>query len=111
MLAAAILKVVGEQIGSVIGGQITLQEDFTEDLEKMKMALESVEALLQDAERRSITDEPTRLWLKRLKVAMYAISDMIDEFDADTEAITQPSARKVCRRYHEFVFHVMHRSA
>ncbi|KAM0920468.1 hypothetical protein ACQ4PT_007489 [Festuca glaucescens] len=90
MLAAAILKVVGDQIGSAIGGQITLQKNFDEDLKKMKMALESVDAVLDDAERRSIMDRSTRLWLKRLKDLMYVVSDMIDEFEADT----QPSARK-----------------
>jgi hypothetical protein len=96
MLAAAILKVVGDQIGSAIGGQIKLHKDFTKDLKKMKMALETVEAVMEDAERLSVTDKLTRLWLKRLKDAMYAISDMIDEFESDSEAITKPSARKVC---------------
>ncbi|XP_047043901.1 disease resistance protein RGA2-like [Lolium rigidum] len=90
MLAAAILKVVGDQIDLAIGRQITLQKNFDEDMKKMKMALESVDAVLEDAERRSITDKSTRLWLKRLKDFMYVISDMIDEFEADTE----PSARK-----------------
>uniref|UniRef100_A0ACD5W6N2 Uncharacterized protein n=1 Tax=Avena sativa TaxID=4498 RepID=A0ACD5W6N2_AVESA len=94
MLAAALLKVVADQIGSVIGGQIALQKNLSQDLEKMKMALESVEAVLEDAEARSITDRSTGLWLKRLKVAMYAISDMIDEFDAGTQAITRPSKQK-----------------
>jgi hypothetical protein len=101
MLAAAILKVVGDQIGSAIGGQIKLQKNFDEDLKKMKKALESVEAMLEDAGRRSITDKATLLCLKRLKDVMYAISDMIDEFEADTKAITQPSSRKVrlrCRK-------------
>ncbi|VAH22682.1 unnamed protein product [Triticum turgidum subsp. durum] len=45
-------------------------------------------------ERQSITDELTGLWLKRLKDFLYEVSDMIDEFEADTQAITQPSARK-----------------
>ncbi|KAM0860311.1 hypothetical protein ACQ4PT_046629 [Festuca glaucescens] len=94
MLAAAILKVVGDQIGSAIKAEITLQNNFDKELKKMQMALESVEAVLKVAERQSITDEPTLLWLKRLKGAMYVISDMIDEFEADTQAITQPSARK-----------------
>ncbi|KAI5020777.1 hypothetical protein ZWY2020_045665 [Hordeum vulgare] len=94
MLATAILKVVGEQICSVIGGQIALKMNFDEDLNKMNMVLERIDALLEDAERRSITDKSTRLWLKRLKDFMYEISDMIDEFEADTQAIIQPSARK-----------------
>ncbi|CAM0958381.1 unnamed protein product [Alopecurus aequalis] len=66
----------------------------------MKMALESVEALLEDAGRRSITDERTRLWLKRLKDAMYAISDMIDEFEADTQISTLPSNHKFSLKKH-----------
>ncbi|KAF6992473.1 hypothetical protein CFC21_009459, partial [Triticum aestivum] len=94
MLAAAILKVVGDQVGSLIGGQIALQMNLDRDLKKMKMALESVEAVLKVAERRSITDELTGLWLKRLKDFLYEVSDMIDKFEADTQAITQPSARK-----------------
>jgi hypothetical protein len=97
MIAAGILKVVSDQICSAIEGQIKLQQDFTEDLEKMKMMLESVEALLEDAERSSITDKSSCLWLKRLKVAMYGISDMIDEFEADTQVFTQPSARRKVR--------------
>ncbi|VAH23790.1 unnamed protein product [Triticum turgidum subsp. durum] len=104
MLAAAILKVVGQQIGSAIGSQIALQKNFDKDLRKMKMALESVDAVLEDAERQSITDKSTRLWLKRLKDFMYEISDMIDEFEADTQAITQPSARKASfRKYLAFM--------
>nr|XP_045088283.1 putative disease resistance protein RGA1 [Aegilops tauschii subsp. strangulata] len=95
MLAAAIIKVVAEQIGSAIGSQIVLQKNFNEDLKKMKMALESVDAVLEEAERRSITDKVTRLWLKRLKNFMYEISDMIDEFEADTQAIARPSPQKV----------------
>ncbi|XP_037473795.1 putative disease resistance protein RGA3 isoform X2 [Triticum dicoccoides] len=94
MLAAAILKVVGDQVGSLIGGQIALRMNLDKDLKKMKMALESVKAVLKVAERRSITDELTGLWLKRLKDFLYEVSDMIDEFEADTRAITQPSARK-----------------
>lgn len=104
MLAAALLKVVYEQIGSVIKGQITLQKNFNKDLQKMKMALESVEAVLEDAERRSITEKSTRLWLERLTDAMYAISDMIDEFEADTQAITQLSAQKFSLKKQLVVF-------
>jgi hypothetical protein len=91
MLASAVLKVVFKQICAVIGGQITLQKDFTKDLLKMKMTLESVSAVLRDAERKSIENSSVQLWLRRLKNAMYDISDMLDEFEADT----QPAARQV----------------
>jgi hypothetical protein len=77
MLASSVLNLVSHQISEVIGGQIKLQLDLDKDLKKMKMALESVEAVLKDAERRSIQDAAVRLWLKRLKDAMYDISDML----------------------------------
>ena len=66
LLASAILKVVCQKIGLAIGDRIKLQENFIDDLEGMKMTLESVAALLNDAERRSIEEETVRLWLKRL---------------------------------------------
>lgn len=85
MLASALLKVVTQQITAAIGGQIKLHLNFDSDLKKMKMALESVEAVLKDAERRSIQDASVRLWLRRLTDAMYGISDMFDKFEADTK--------------------------
>jgi len=91
MLASSVLNMVVKEIGAVIGGQIALQKDFTKDLKKMKMMLESVAAVMKDAERQSIEEREAQLWLKRLKDAMYGISDMLDEFEEDA----QSAARKV----------------
>ncbi|KAM0854593.1 hypothetical protein ACQ4PT_050329 [Festuca glaucescens] len=91
MLASAVLKVVTQQIGAAIGNQARLQGNFKNDLEKLRMLLESVAAVLMDAERRSIKDAAVRLWLDRLKNAMYGISNLIDEFEANTK----PASRKL----------------
>ncbi|KAM0826602.1 hypothetical protein ACQ4PT_068772 [Festuca glaucescens] len=88
MLTSAILKMVCQQIGSVIGRQITMQPKLKNDLEYMKIALELVDAVLVDAESMSITDIPVRLWLKALKDAMYDISALMDEFDSDNQPAT-----------------------
>ncbi|XP_047085461.1 putative disease resistance protein RGA4 [Lolium rigidum] len=85
MLASAVIKVVIGQIGSAIGGEIKLHWNMKKDLENMKMTLESVEAVLSDAEVLSVMDNSALLWLKRLKDAMYDISDMLDDFEADTD--------------------------
>lgn len=92
MLASGVLQMVAGQIGSAIGDQITLQWNFNDDLQGMKMTLESVQEVLKDAERQSTTNGEVRLWLKRLKNSMYDISDMIDEYEANAK----PPARKVC---------------
>jgi hypothetical protein len=96
MLASAVLSVVFKQISAIIEGQISLQQDFTKDLKKMKMTLESLTAVLKDAERKSVDSNHVQLWLKRLKNAMYDISDMLDEFEADTQ---QPAASSKVRAY------------
>ncbi|KAF7068844.1 hypothetical protein CFC21_074563 [Triticum aestivum] len=93
IIASAIISVVSKQIMSAINGQIKLQWNFVNDLQKMRSSLETVEALLKDAETQSITDPAVRLWLGRLKDTMYEISDMIDDFEVNTE----PAAQKVCK--------------
>ncbi|VAH39529.1 unnamed protein product [Triticum turgidum subsp. durum] len=80
MIAAALLKEVVQQIGSLLGGRIKLQLNLDKDLKEMKATLESIEALLKDAEHAN-TNNSMRLWLNRLKDAMYGIADMIDDFE------------------------------
>lgn len=89
LIASALLKVVGDQIGSLLDGQIKLQRNFDKDLRRMKETLECVEAVLADAEKRAITEKAVRLWLKKLKDAMYAISDMLDDFEETREVQLQ----------------------
>jgi hypothetical protein len=87
MLASGVIKVVIGRISSAIGGEIKLHNNMRKDLENMKMTLESVEAVLSDAEKRSVADNSALLWLKRLKDAMYDISGMLDDFEADTDLV------------------------
>uniref|UniRef100_A0A453JC19 NB-ARC domain-containing protein n=2 Tax=Aegilops tauschii subsp. strangulata TaxID=200361 RepID=A0A453JC19_AEGTS len=101
MLASAVIKVVIGQISSTIAGEINLHKNIKKDLEKMKMTLESVEAVLSDAERRSITDNSALLWLKRLKDAMNDISDMLQDFEADTNFNLLASTMKKIKMPHK----------
>ncbi|KAL6846922.1 hypothetical protein ACP4OV_022775 [Aristida adscensionis] len=84
MLAAGLLKVAAGKVAAAAGDRFMLQWRFDEDLEEMKETMESIDAVLQDAERRAIQDRSTELWLKRLTGASYDIADMFDEFDINT---------------------------
>ncbi|KAF7106267.1 hypothetical protein CFC21_107009 [Triticum aestivum] len=95
MVASGVIKVVIKQIGSAIGGKIKLHKNLKKDLQKMKMTLESVEAALSDAERRSINDSSALLWVNRLKAAMYDISDMLDDFESDTQSRVGAMRKKI----------------
>uniref|UniRef100_A0A0E0J039 NB-ARC domain-containing protein n=1 Tax=Oryza nivara TaxID=4536 RepID=A0A0E0J039_ORYNI len=85
MLASAALRVATQKLASAMGDRAMLQWNFDRDLEGMKTTLESVAAVLEDAERRSISDAAALLWLKRLKAAAYDVSDLLDEFRAQAE--------------------------
>nr|XP_051228272.1 putative disease resistance protein RGA4 isoform X2 [Lolium perenne] len=92
MLASAVIKVFCQELSSTIGSNIKMQKNFKKDLEEMRSTLESVEAVLKDAEKRSINDAAVHLWLERLKKAMYDISDMVNEFEINTE---EPAGQKI----------------
>ena len=85
MLASAVIKVAIEHLNSTILGEIKLHRNMRNDLENMKMTLESVDAVLRDAERESIKHRSMLLWLNRLKDAANDISDMLEDFEDETD--------------------------
>ncbi|KAL6590966.1 hypothetical protein ACP70R_050148 [Stipagrostis hirtigluma subsp. patula] len=97
LLVAAIVKMVGAKLGSVIGEQASLMWNVRKDMEEMKETLETIGAALEDAEERSVKEKEVRLWLKRLKDAAYHISDMLDDFQVESTmaGILPTSVRKI----------------
>ena len=75
----------GGEINSVISGKIKLHRKLRNDLENMKMMPESVEVVLGNVERESIKHKSMLLWLNRLKDAANDISDMLEDFEDETD--------------------------
>ncbi|CAL5057324.1 unnamed protein product [Urochloa decumbens] len=80
-LVSAVLKEVLRKLGSAVGEQIKARWKLKQDMESIKSTLELAQAVLRDAERRSVREEAVSLWLKMLKNAAYDISDMLDDFE------------------------------
>ncbi|EAY91757.1 hypothetical protein OsI_13399 [Oryza sativa Indica Group] len=93
LLAMAVVREAGAKLGTAIGEQVMMMCGFKEDLEDMLDMLESMAAVLKDAERRSVTEESVLLWLKRLKNAAYDISDMLDGFQDKSKSATAGKAK------------------
>uniref|UniRef100_A0A453JJB2 Rx N-terminal domain-containing protein n=1 Tax=Aegilops tauschii subsp. strangulata TaxID=200361 RepID=A0A453JJB2_AEGTS len=85
MLASAVIKVAIEHLNSTISGEIKLLRNMRNDLENLKMTLESVDAVLRDAERESIKHKSILLWLKQLKDVANDISHMLEDFEDETD--------------------------
>jgi len=80
MLASAALELAVGEVVKAAGDRFMLQWRFKDDLDGMREMMESIGAVLEDAERQSLTDKTVQLWLQRLTRASYDIADMFDEF-------------------------------
>ncbi|GLT47702.1 hypothetical protein SLA2020_213740 [Shorea laevis] len=84
-MADALVSAVLEQLTTIIleearqkWGLIT---GAREEIDKVRSNLESVHALLDDAEKREMRDKSIKLWLHRLKVASLDMEDVLDEWN------------------------------
>ncbi|XP_066371681.1 putative disease resistance protein RGA3 isoform X1 [Miscanthus floridulus] len=85
MLASAVLKVVMGKLGAVIGPEVSLLWKFKDDFESIRSTLVTLQAVLDDAEKRSSREERVHLWLKRLKFAAYDIHDILEEMESKND--------------------------
>jgi hypothetical protein len=95
-LTSAVVKIAVDKLSSAIAEQGTLAWSFRDHLQDMKYTMESMAAVLKDAEKKSVETEQVRLWLKRLKNAAQGISDMMDDYQ-DPDMQTAEQVRKVGR--------------
>ena len=95
LLASAFVSIVKDKLGSAIADQANMLWNFGVDLENMMDVFETISAVLEDAERRSVKEKLVRLWLKRLKDVASDISDMLEDYQ-DTSDQTTAKVRRAC---------------
>ncbi|GKV50591.1 hypothetical protein SLEP1_g57294 [Rubroshorea leprosula] len=84
-MADALVYAVLEQLTTIIFEEarqkVRLIKGAQEEIDKMRSNLESVRALLDDAEEREKRDKRIKLWLHRLKEASLDMGDVLDEWN------------------------------
>ncbi|KAH1115568.1 hypothetical protein J1N35_008946 [Gossypium stocksii] len=73
-------KVLGK-LGSATYESISLARGVREGLEKLKLTLAAIRAVVLDAEQQQARTQELSLWLQRFKDACYDVEDLIDEFE------------------------------
>ncbi|XP_026434674.1 putative disease resistance protein RGA3 [Papaver somniferum] len=68
----------------VIAQEINLAWGVKDELKTLQDTLEMILAVLADAERRQMTEEVVRIWLRRLKDVAYDADDVMDELSYET---------------------------
>ncbi|XP_024039140.1 putative disease resistance protein RGA4 [Citrus clementina] len=80
----AIVSTVLEQLISFaakeIKQQVLLVTGVKKEVKKITNHLQAIQAVLEDAEEKQVTETAVRLWLGRLKSASYDIEDVLDEW-------------------------------
>ncbi|GMY21994.1 putative disease resistance protein RGA3, partial [Fagus crenata] len=61
--------------------EIRLVIGVDEEVQKLKDSLQTVKAVLNDAEKRQVTEEAVKLWLEKLKDECYEMDDVVDEWN------------------------------
>ncbi|WVZ50149.1 hypothetical protein U9M48_001435 [Paspalum notatum var. saurae] len=88
LLTSAFVNLAKDKLGSAMAQQADLLWNFDGDLKNMMQTLETISAVLEDAERRSVGDSTVRLWLERLKHAALDISDILEDYEDTSDQAT-----------------------
>ncbi|XVF82284.1 hypothetical protein PTKIN_Ptkin16aG0033700 [Pterospermum kingtungense] len=72
-----------EKLGSSELLQFASEKQIQEELHKLKKELEQIRALLDDAEKRQITDQSVKIWLSDLENLAYDVDDIVDEIETE----------------------------
>ncbi|XP_011016469.1 PREDICTED: disease resistance protein RGA2-like [Populus euphratica] len=98
-MAEEIWKRVGSRAARA-AQRINIAWGFKGELEKLKLKYSTIQAVLQDAEKRQVTDADSRVWLDKLRDIAYQAEDVLDELDYEIiqrKLETQNSMKgKVC---------------
>ncbi|MFS7895514.1 putative virus X resistance protein-like, coiled-coil [Helianthus anomalus] len=83
--AAALVKVIFDKLSDEAFKKYARSQNIHSELKELGISLSQIQALLNDASNKEITDESVRLWLNRLQHLAYDINDVLD--DVATEAM------------------------
>jgi len=68
------------RVSSIAAEGIRLAWGLEGQLRKLEESLTMIQAVLQDAARKPVTDKSAKLWLEKLQDVAYDAEDVLDEF-------------------------------
>ena len=80
-MARALVSAIAEELGSIITSELRLTVSVKEEVQKLESKFRTIQAVLNDAEKRQLKDEAVKLWLDKLKDVSYEMDDVLDEWN------------------------------
>ncbi|XP_057441573.1 putative disease resistance protein RGA3 [Lotus japonicus] len=78
-MAEALLGAVFEKLISLAQNEFATISGIKGKAEKLSHTLELIKAVVEDAEKKEITNKSIKVWLQQLKDAVYILDDILDE--------------------------------
>ncbi|XP_049376706.1 putative disease resistance protein RGA1 isoform X2 [Solanum stenotomum] len=104
-MAEAFLQVLLDNLTCFIQGELGLILGFKEEFEKLKSTFTTIQAVLEDAQKKQLKDKAIENWLQKLNSAAYEADDILDE--CKTEALIRQKKKYGC--YHPNVIAFRHK--
>ncbi|XP_065627188.1 putative disease resistance protein RGA3 [Quercus suber] len=86
-MAGVLVSALLEQLASIAVGEaeqeIKLVVGVDEEIRKLEDNLRMIQAVLEDAEKRQMTEAAVKLWLGKLKDTFYLMDDVLDEWNTE----------------------------
>ncbi|KAK3220039.1 hypothetical protein Dsin_014009 [Dipteronia sinensis] len=110
-MADAIVSVILEQLGTVVGQRIQqevkLVVGLNKEVKKLTSNFKTIQAVLVDAEQRQVTEAAVAVWLEKLKDVSYDMDDLLDKWNTaimkrlqiEGDENTHTLKRKVCSSF------------
>ncbi|XP_030958027.1 disease resistance protein RGA2-like [Quercus lobata] len=80
-MAVALLSAILERLGSLASSEFKLTVTVKEEVQKLASKFRTIQAVLNDAEKRQLKEEAVKLWFEKLEGVSYEIDDVLDEWD------------------------------
>ncbi|XP_030956769.1 disease resistance protein RGA2-like isoform X2 [Quercus lobata] len=80
-MAGALLSAIVERLGSFISSEFKLTVTVKEEVQELETKFRTIQAVLNDAEKRQLKEEDVKLWLDKLEGVSYEIDYMLDEWN------------------------------
>uniref|UniRef100_A0A2N9GTN1 Rx N-terminal domain-containing protein n=1 Tax=Fagus sylvatica TaxID=28930 RepID=A0A2N9GTN1_FAGSY len=80
-MALSLVSGITQQLGSFITSEFKLTASVKEEIQKLESKFRTIQAVLNDAEKRQVKEEAVKLWLDKLKDVSYEMDDVLDEWN------------------------------
>ena len=80
-MAWALVSAIKDQLSSFIASEFSSIANVKGEVQKLESKFHTIQAMLNDAEKRQVKEEAVKLWLDKLKDVSYQVDDVLDEWN------------------------------